>query len=69
MTTFESPNKYIYVPNKCNDSDGNRVIKDIHGNLINLARCKLLTKEQIDNGETDFCDEIRTFMKCPRGYK
>lgn len=62
-------NSNVNVPHECNNSDENRVMHDANGFLINLSRCKLITEEQIKNGETDYCDEIRAFGKCPKGFK
>jgi hypothetical protein len=61
--------KSVYVPEECDDSDGDRVLRDVRGFWINLARCKFVTEEQLKDGDTDFCDEIRAFGKCPKGYK
>ena len=60
--------KTVSVPKGCNNSDGDRIVKDIDGNMINLARCLLVSNEQQFNGETDYCDERRALGMCPK-YK
>ena len=60
--------KTVAVPKECNNSDGDRIVKDIDGNMINLARCLLVSKEQQLNGETDYCDKRRVLGLCQK-YK
>jgi hypothetical protein len=58
----ELPPIATHVPKECTDSDGDRIIKDVNGNWINLARCPI----KRDVGLTDYCDEIRAYGTCPR---
>lgn len=54
------------VPEACNDSDGNRILPDIDGYNINLARC-LIAPEPECLGHANFCDEMRSKGICPKG--
>jgi hypothetical protein len=65
----EPTRESVAVPKCCDQSDGDRISKDIHGTVINLARCKLVTDEQFENGDIEYCDEIRSLGKCPRNYQ